>query len=212
MQRPTRQSGRTRHFDSSHDVIIKPSKKNVKTFLDGIRQTIKAALGMSAADLIDQLSPKIRGWANYHRHVVSKRTFGRVNHTIFSSLWQWARRRHPNKNPRWFKSKYFERRGNRDWSFFGETCDDEGRPKQSGYSTPRAPPSNDMSRSKAKLTRTIQPMKPTLKNAKRLTCRKRFGVPVLFAFSGMNNVDSARSAIQKSPGPQAGAFITASPV
>jgi RNA-directed DNA polymerase len=24
--------------------------------------------------------------------------------------------------------KYFDRRGNRDWSFFGETCDDEGRP------------------------------------------------------------------------------------
>jgi RNA-directed DNA polymerase len=111
-------------------LLIKPSKKNVKTFLGGIRQAIKAALGMSAADLIDQLNPKIRGWANYHRHVVSKRTFGRVDHALFSSLWQWARRRHPNKNPRWFKSKYFERRGDRDWSFFGESCDDEGRPKK----------------------------------------------------------------------------------
>src|SRR5467141_3392653 len=109
-------------------LLIKPSKKNVKTFLDGIRQTIKTAHGVSAADLIDQLNPKIRGWANYHRHVVSKRTFGRVDHTLFSSLWQWARRRHPNKSPRWFKPKYFDRRGNRDWSFFGETCDDEGRP------------------------------------------------------------------------------------
>ena len=109
-------------------LLIKPSKKNVGTFLDGIRRTIKAAHGVSAADLIDQLNPKIRGWANYHRHVVSKRTFGRVDYTLFSSLWKWARRRHPNKSPRWFKSKYFERRGNRDWSFFGETCDDEGRP------------------------------------------------------------------------------------
>jgi RNA-directed DNA polymerase len=109
-------------------LLIKPSKKNVKTFLEGIRQTIKAAHGVTAADLIDQLNPKIRGWANYHRHVVSKRTFGRVDHTLFSSLWKWARRRHPNKSPRWFKPKYFDRRGNRDWSFFGETCDDEGRP------------------------------------------------------------------------------------
>src|SRR6202007_3264744 len=82
-------------------LLIKPSKKNVKTFLGGIRQAIKAALGMSAADLIDQLNPKIRGWANYHRHAVSKRTFGRVDHAFFSSLWQWARRRHPNKNLRW---------------------------------------------------------------------------------------------------------------
>jgi RNA-directed DNA polymerase len=109
-------------------LLIKPSKKNVKTFLDGIRQTIKAAHGVSAADLIDQLNPKIRGWANYHRHVVSKRTFGRVDHNLFSSLWKWVQRRHPNKSPRWFKPKYFARRGNRDWSFFGESCDSEGRP------------------------------------------------------------------------------------
>jgi RNA-directed DNA polymerase len=109
-------------------LLIKPSKKNVGTFLEGIRRIIKAAHGVSAADLIDQLNPKIRGWVNYHRHVVSKHTFGHVDSNIFSSLWQWARRRHPNKSPRWFKPKYFDRRGNRDWSFFGETCDDEGRP------------------------------------------------------------------------------------
>jgi len=109
-------------------LLIKPSKKNVGAFLNGIRRIIKDAHGVSAADLTDQLNPKIRGWANYHRHVVSKHTFGHVDRNIFSSLWQWARRRHPNKSPRWFKPKYFDRRGNRDWSFFGETCDDEGRP------------------------------------------------------------------------------------
>jgi RNA-directed DNA polymerase len=111
-------------------LLIKPSKKNVGTFLNGIRRIIKDAHGVSAADLIDQLNPKIRGWANYHRHVVSKRTFGRVDHTIFSNLWQWARRRHPNKPSRWFKAKYFERRQGRDWTFFDETCDDEGRPNK----------------------------------------------------------------------------------
>jgi RNA-directed DNA polymerase len=111
-------------------LLIKPSKKNVGTFLNGIRRIIKDAHGASAADLIDQLNPKIRGWANYHRHVVSKRTFGRVDHTIFSNLWQWARRRHPNKPPRWVNQKYFERHRDRDRAFFGETCDDEGRPKK----------------------------------------------------------------------------------
>src|SRR5258707_3012152 len=87
---------------SNGKLLITPSKKNLKTFLDGIRRTIKAAHGVSAADLIDQLNPKIRGWANYHRHVVSKRTFGRVDHSLFSSLWKWARRRHPNKSRRAF--------------------------------------------------------------------------------------------------------------
>jgi len=109
-------------------LLIKPSKKSVKRFLAGIRETIKAALGKSAADLIKELNPKIRGWANYHRHVVSKRMFNRVDHSIFYKLWQWARRRHPNKDPRWLKQKYFERHRGRDWFFFGETWDEEGQP------------------------------------------------------------------------------------
>jgi RNA-directed DNA polymerase len=111
-------------------LLIKPSKKSTKTFLGGIRRMIKAALGKSAADLIDELNPKIRGWANYHRHVVSKRTFDRADHEIFSSLWRWARRRHPKKSPHWLKQKYFGLRQGRDWSFFGETCDDEGQPNK----------------------------------------------------------------------------------
>ncbi len=109
---------------------ITPSKKNVKTFLEGIRQTIKDARGMSAAALIEQLNPKIRGWANYHRHVVSTRTFGRVDHSVLFSLWQWARRRHQKKNPHWLKTKYFGRREARDWTFFGETCDEQGQPNR----------------------------------------------------------------------------------
>jgi RNA-directed DNA polymerase len=77
---------------SNGKLLIKPSTKNVKRFLAGIRETIKAALGKSAADLINELNPKIRGWANYHRHVVSivcvSRTIGREtdkSHTCASS-------------------------------------------------------------------------------------------------------------------------------
>ena len=108
-------------------LLIKPSKKNLKTFLDGIRQTIRNARGMSAADLIDLLNPKIRGWANYHRHVVSSRIFSSVDRSIFYNLWQWARGRHQKKTSHWLKKKYFEKRGTRDWCFFGETCDDQGQ-------------------------------------------------------------------------------------
>src|SRR5271155_1121511 len=96
-------------------LLIKPSKKNVKTFLEGIRATIKAGIGMSVADLIDQLNPKIRGWANYHRHVISKSTFSHVDYSIFQRLWQWARRRHPKKSSTWLKEKYYGRNRGRDW-------------------------------------------------------------------------------------------------
>ena len=109
---------------------IKPSKKNVKTFLADVRRTIKAALGSSAADLIKQLNPKIRGWANYHRHTMNKSTFARVDHEIFSSLWRWARRRHPRKPARWRKQKYFAQHSGQDWSFSGEAWDGDGQPSK----------------------------------------------------------------------------------
>jgi len=109
---------------------IKPSKKNVRTFLGNIRRIIKAALGSSAAALIKELNPKIRGWANYHRHTMIKSTFERVDYEIFSSLWRWTRRRHPRKPARWRKQKYFVQHGGRQWSFFGEVLDDDGKPNK----------------------------------------------------------------------------------
>jgi hypothetical protein len=51
--------------------------------------------------------------------------------------------------------------------------------------------------------------RPTSRNAKQITCRTRFGVRVLFAFSGKNNADSALYAALKSLGTRAGALTTA---
>ena len=66
------------------------------------------------------LNPIIRGWTNYHRHVVSKAIFNSIDHAIFKSLWQWAKRRHPNKSHRWIKDKYFQTVGSQNWVFHGE--------------------------------------------------------------------------------------------
>ena len=175
-------------------LLIKPSRKNVKTFLDGIRRTIKAALGFSAADLIEELNPKIRGWANYHRHVVSKRTFARADYEIFPCLWRWARRRHRNKNLRWLKEKYFERHGSRTGLSSEKSTTTKGSRTKCGYCWLVTHPSNDMSRSSAKRTLTIPPLKPTLKNEKDFTCGRHFGALVHFAISGTSNTGSARSA------------------
>ncbi len=76
-------------------LLIKPSQKNVKAFLENIRKNVKDDKQAVAGHLIAQLNPKIRGWANYHRHIVSKETFTKVDHAIFTMLWQWAKRRHP---------------------------------------------------------------------------------------------------------------------
>ena len=107
-------------------LLIKPSKKNIHTFLEGIRKVIKANKQATAGNLIAQLNPKIRGWANYHRHVVSKETFNKVDHAIFRALWQWAKRRHPHKPHTWIKKKYFTSKGGQNWVFSGEILGREG--------------------------------------------------------------------------------------
>ncbi len=110
-------------------LLITPSKKNVQTFLEKIRETIKTNKSASTATLILQLNPMIRGWANYHRHVVSSDTFKSVDRAIYQSLWQWAKRRHRNKSALWIKQKYFHSIGNRNWVFSGEIEGKEGKTK-----------------------------------------------------------------------------------
>ncbi|NPT59729.1 reverse transcriptase domain-containing protein [Paraburkholderia elongata] len=82
-------------------LLMKPSKANVKAHLDKIREVIKANKTAKQANLIRPLNPVLRGWANYHSHVVAKETFVRVDTEVWSMLWRWAVRRHPNKGARW---------------------------------------------------------------------------------------------------------------
>src|SRR5258708_9021899 len=88
-------------------LLITPARKNVHTFLEGVRKVVRENKQATAGNLIAQLNPKIRGWANYHRHVGSLETFSKVDHAIFCTLWQWAKRRHPKKAIKWIKKKYF---------------------------------------------------------------------------------------------------------
>lgn len=100
-------------------VLLKPSARAVKTFYAGLRQVVRKRLHLDPATLIRTLNPKIRGWANYHRHASSKATFQHLDHLIFRLLWQWARRRHPKKNRHWIASRYFTMVGGDHWVFFG---------------------------------------------------------------------------------------------
>jgi RNA-directed DNA polymerase len=104
---------------SNGKLLIKPSRKSIQTLLSRVRSVIVEYRGASARQVIIRLNPIIRGWANYHRHVVSKRIFARIDAEIFNMLWKWARQRHPRKGRKWIKAKYFDRVGMRDWWFFG---------------------------------------------------------------------------------------------
>jgi RNA-directed DNA polymerase len=106
-------------------LLITPSKKNVKAFLDKVRGIVKANKQTTAGKLVLALNPVIHGWALYHRHVVSKATFSSCDNAIFQTLWRWARRRHPNKGARWVRRKYFRTVGGARWVFHGEVLDED---------------------------------------------------------------------------------------
>jgi RNA-directed DNA polymerase len=101
----------------------------VKELLAKVRAVLKANPQAKAGPLIVQLNAIIRGWANYHRHVVSKKTFNKVDWHIHRMVWKWARKRHRRKNATWVKEKYFKTVGNRHWVFTGEIRKGDGTTK-----------------------------------------------------------------------------------
>ncbi|MGL4667183.1 MAG: group II intron maturase-specific domain-containing protein [Saezia sp.] len=91
-----------------------------------VREIVKGNKQAKQANVIKQLNPVIRGWVNYHKHVVSKDVFQRVDYEIWRALWQWAKRRHPKKNLYWIKDRYFKNIGTRTWVFAAQR--DGGEP------------------------------------------------------------------------------------
>ena len=100
-------------------LLCTPAKKNVQAFLDTIRGIVKRHKQAITGNLIRQLNPVIRGWAQYHQHGASKRTFAQVDHHIFTLLWQWARRRHPQQSRHWIRDQYFRSEDGNNWVFCG---------------------------------------------------------------------------------------------
>ena len=112
-----------------HGILrVTPAAKNTKAFLDKVRTIVSKSGQVSAGDLIERLNPIIRGWALFHRHVSSSRTFARVDHAIFQALWTWARRRHPKKGAGWVRKCYFHTVGARHWVFSGAVRSGDGTP------------------------------------------------------------------------------------
>jgi RNA-directed DNA polymerase len=88
-------------------LLIKPTRQSVRSVLEKARERIKKGHGHNAETLIRKLNPLLIGWANYHRHVVSKRVFGRVDFYVHAMLRRWARREHPDKSAGWIRQRHF---------------------------------------------------------------------------------------------------------
>lgn len=99
-------------------LIIKPSKASIKALVMKCSNIIlKQGQAISQYQLIIRLNQVIRGWSNYHRHMVASQAFSSINNTLYLFLKQWAKHRHPNKSSWWRLNKYWHNKGVKRWLF-----------------------------------------------------------------------------------------------
>jgi RNA-directed DNA polymerase len=94
-----------------HKLLITPAKSKVQILRQKIKQLIQSALGLTQEQLLRQLNPRLRGWANYYRNGAAKRTFSKLDYYVHHRLWRWATRRHSGKSVAWKLKKYFSATG-----------------------------------------------------------------------------------------------------
>lgn len=102
-------------------LLIKPSRESIRKITDEIHEIIHKATAWNQEQLIQALNPVIIGWSNYHRHIVAKETFQKLDHIVWNMLWRWAKRRHPQKDRRWVARRYWNTEASRNWVFKTET-------------------------------------------------------------------------------------------
>ena len=98
-------------------LLVKPSRKSIKTISEKIATIVRKAQAWTQDRLILALNPVIRGWSNYHRHNAAKRAFGLLDRYVWAVTWKWGKHRHPNKGHKWIARRYWHREGNRNWVF-----------------------------------------------------------------------------------------------
>ncbi|BAZ71019.1 reverse transcriptase (plasmid) [Fischerella sp. NIES-4106] len=116
-----------RHYNGK--LLIKPAKKKVLDFCKRIGDEIVLLNGQEQEVIIRKLNPILRGFANYYKGVVSKETFGYISYRLWQYLWRWAKRRHPNKNTKWVRKRYFKTINGKKWTFCTITTDRRGKEK-----------------------------------------------------------------------------------
>lgn len=99
-------------------LIVKPSKDSTKTLIKKCSIIIlKEGKASTLSDLIRRLNQVIRGWTNYHKHVVASQVFSYVNNTLYLLLQLWAKHRHPNKSKWWRLNRYWHSKDGKPWVF-----------------------------------------------------------------------------------------------
>ena len=76
---------------------IKPSAEGIKALKEKVGTLTRKYVSAPMVILIKKLNQVLRGWVNYHRHVVSSEAFSQIDTYVFRQLWRMLRKRHPRK-------------------------------------------------------------------------------------------------------------------
>ena len=102
-------------------LIIRPSKKSIKSFKREIKDKFRSNKPIRA--LIRDLNPVLRGWTNYYRDSYhSQEVFQSIGHYIHQLWWKWAQRKHPKRNKNWIYNRYIFNTEKNSWRI-GESKD-----------------------------------------------------------------------------------------
>jgi RNA-directed DNA polymerase len=101
---------------------ISPAKAGTLELIRKVGKIIHKYVSASTIGLIKELNQVLRGWANYHRFVVSGKAFKFVDQYVYNQLMRMLKRRHDKKSTRWIAEKYWLR-GKKLWRFAAESKD-----------------------------------------------------------------------------------------
>ena len=94
-------------------LLITPAKEGVLALIRKVGSISRRYVSAPMPALIQALNQTLRGWGNYHRHVVSSAAFSRVDKYVYEQLGRTIHRRHSKKSRKWLACKYWSRKGGR---------------------------------------------------------------------------------------------------
>ncbi|MGE1115845.1 group II intron maturase-specific domain-containing protein, partial [Priestia megaterium] len=72
--------------EQGNKLLIKPSKDSIRKAKSKIKDTFAVMRGRPVKEIIRVLNPIIRGYGQYWKHVVSKKTFGYIDNYVFLKI------------------------------------------------------------------------------------------------------------------------------
>ena len=96
------------HIEQSAIALL-PQRKKITAFNKALRKIIRENQNKTAYELIAQLNPKIRGFANYYNIGNASKYLDYVRQALYQLTWKWAKRKHPKWGRKSIAEQYFLR-------------------------------------------------------------------------------------------------------